>query len=59
MPIGMVDYFGAIYPALLTPIWLFIYILTAIEEEKYLLKKYGKEYEDYMKRVKRIIPFTY
>ncbi|HDO19574.1 MAG TPA: isoprenylcysteine carboxylmethyltransferase family protein, partial [Thermoplasmatales archaeon] len=32
-------------------------IWSVIDEEKYLLKEYGKEYEDYMKEVRwRLIP---
>jgi protein-S-isoprenylcysteine O-methyltransferase Ste14 len=43
----------------LVPSFVFIVltVLTAIEEEKALLEKFGKEYEEYMKKVKwRFIP---
>lgn len=37
--------------------WLFMTILMKNTEEKWLLKTYGKEYEDYCKRVNRCIPW--
>ena len=37
-----------------------LHVLTAIEEEKLLLQKFGKEYEEYMKKVRwRFIPGIY
>jgi len=50
--------FNALYALLLTPLWLFLrYSLAVLEEEK-LLEKYGREYEDYMRKVpRRMIPF--
>jgi len=48
-------------------VWIFIpvlilsilYYLTAIKEEEYLLRKFGKEYEEYIRQVpRRFIPKT-
>ncbi|MFX1364582.1 MAG: methyltransferase family protein [Promethearchaeota archaeon] len=36
-----------------------IYRMRILEEEKILLEKFGKEFEDYKKKTKRLIPFIY
>lgn len=36
--------------------WLFLTILMVLTEEKWLQKEFGKEYEEYKKRVNRCIP---
>lgn len=36
--------------------WIFMTVLMKCTEEKWLLKLYGQEYEDYCKRVNRCIP---
>lgn len=37
--------------------WIYLTVLMKNTEEQWLLKKYGKEYEEYSKRVNRCIPF--
>ena len=46
------------YYLLILPIiyWLFLTILMVLTEEKWLQKEFGKEYEEYKKRVNRCIP---
>lgn len=39
----------------ISSIWIFIYILAPFIEEPWLLKKYGSEYLDYTKRVRRFL----
>ncbi|MEL3906133.1 MAG: isoprenylcysteine carboxylmethyltransferase family protein [Treponema sp.] len=46
-----------IYVLILPPLfWLYLTILMKLTEEKWLLNLYGKEFEDYCKRVNRCIP---
>jgi len=62
----MLAYFGASLclgslPALMVASTLTaLHVLTAIKEEELLLKKFGREYEEYMEKVKwRFIPGVY
>lgn len=41
------------------PIMLFMYLHLAKREEQDMLREFGEEYESYMKRTKRFIPFIY
>jgi len=58
-PLGWSIMFGAICSSLLTPIWLIIYIITTYPEERVLKEMYGDRYEEYKRRVKRIIPYIF
>ena len=62
----MLAYFGASLclgslPALMVASTLTaLHVLTAIKEEELLLKKFGREYEEYMRKVRwRFIPGVY
>jgi len=51
--------FNALYALTLTPLWLFLRYSIALLEEEKLLEKYGQDYAEYMRRVrKRIIPYV-
>jgi len=55
--LGVALWFGNILPVILSIIFSVLLILTALKEEEYLLRKFGKEYEEYMKQVPwRFIP---
>jgi len=43
----------------LTPVWLTYYTIIANIEEKQLTKEFGEEYEEYKRKVKKIIPLVY
>ena len=46
-----------LYLLILPPVyWLYLTIFIKLTEEKWLLNLYGKEFEDYCKRVNRCIP---
>jgi protein-S-isoprenylcysteine O-methyltransferase Ste14 len=36
-----------------------VYVGEVIPEEKYMLQKFGKEYEEYMKETFRFIPYIF
>lgn len=59
----ILGYFGIAFgfvnliPIIIAATLSILLVLTALREEKYLLNKFGKEYEEYMRRVKwRFIP---
>ena len=55
---GMLLFTGNLWLSLFIPLyWLFFTILVKHTEEKWLLNLYGKDYEDYCKRVNRCIPW--
>jgi len=58
-PLGWSLIFGAICSSLLTPIWIIAYDITTRLEEEHLLRAYGEEYEEYRRRVRKLIPFIY
>lgn len=51
--LGILFLFG--FLSMLIPIFIFSYVFynAAVKEEKYLMKKFGKEYKKYMERVPR------
>jgi len=56
--------FCLVFRCIITLIIMFIstfliYRMRIIEEERILLKKFGKEFEDYIKKTKKLIPFLY
>ncbi len=57
MNIGIALAFNSWISLFFAIIFALSWILTALEEEKYLLNKFGREYEEYMKNVRwRLIP---
>jgi protein-S-isoprenylcysteine O-methyltransferase Ste14 len=57
MNIGIALAFNSWISLFFAIIFALSWILTALEEEKYLLNKFGGEYEEYMKNVRwRLIP---
>lgn len=58
--IGFCLVFRSIITLIIMLVYSFlIYRMRIIEEEKILLKKFGREFEDYKKNTKRLIPFLY
>jgi protein-S-isoprenylcysteine O-methyltransferase Ste14 len=56
--------FCFVFRCIITLIIMFIYYflvfrMRIIKEEKILIKKFGKQFEEYKKRTKRLIPFLY
>ncbi|MFX1379579.1 MAG: methyltransferase family protein [Promethearchaeota archaeon] len=56
--------FCLVFRCIITLIIIFIYTflvyrMRIIEEEKILLNKFGKDYEEYKKKTKKLIPFLY
>jgi len=50
-------WWGSLLPLIIAIFFTIAMVFTALEEEKYLLRKFGRDYEDYMKRVKwRFVP---
>lgn len=48
---------GNVYLLILPPLfWLYLTVFIKLTEEKWLLQLYGKEFEDYCKKVNRCIP---
>ncbi|RAK10236.1 protein-S-isoprenylcysteine O-methyltransferase Ste14 [Halanaerobium saccharolyticum] len=57
MEIGITFTFGIMWMFLLVILFTYLHILTSIEEEKLLVKKFNKEYINYMNNVPwRILP---
>jgi protein-S-isoprenylcysteine O-methyltransferase Ste14 len=54
--IGISALFSAWYSLLFTPVLLVIIYLISRKEEEELIKEFGKEYEDYKKKVSMLIP---
>lgn len=48
--------FSALYSLLFTPLMVLLIYLISWKEEKELVREFGKEYEDYKKKVPMIIP---
>lgn len=58
--LGLALFFYSLLALLIAIIAFPIMAVSVIDEEKKLLKQYGKEYEDYMKRVRwRLIPWIF
>ena len=54
---GLGIIYGSIYVYLIViPLFSFIYLSIVVTEENYLKKQFGKEYEEYCKRVPRFLP---
>ncbi|MFW9970935.1 MAG: methyltransferase family protein [Candidatus Odinarchaeota archaeon] len=56
--------FCLVFRCIITLIIMFVYTfliyrMRILEEERILLKKFGKEFEDYKKKTKKLIPFLY
>lgn len=55
--LGFALLWGSLLPVIIAVFISIGYVLTALEEEKYLLEKFGRDYEKYMRDVKwRFIP---
>ncbi|MFX1380399.1 MAG: methyltransferase family protein [Promethearchaeota archaeon] len=54
--IGITILLSAIFSLITTPIIILLNFLISWKEERELIKEFGKEYEDYMKRVPMFIP---
>jgi len=54
--VGISFLLSAWYSLLCTPLMTLLIYLISKKEEKELIKEFGKEYEDYMKRVPMLIP---
>ncbi len=54
--VGISILLSAWYSLLTTPLLIIINYLTSWKEEKELIKEFGKEYEDYKKKVPMLIP---
>ncbi len=55
--IGFSLWWNSIVPLIIALILSILLVVTALEEEKFLLKKFGRVYEEYMRKVKwRFIP---
>jgi len=54
--VGMSILFRAWYSMLFTPVLLVLIYLISKKEEDELIKEFGKEYEDYQKKVPMLIP---
>lgn len=39
--------------------WTILYVIRIPEEEKMMVEEFGQEYEDYMRKTKKIIPWIY
>jgi protein-S-isoprenylcysteine O-methyltransferase Ste14 len=39
--------------------WTILYVIRIPEEEKMMVEEFGQEYEDYMRKTKKIIPWVY
>ncbi len=56
--VGMSILFSACYSLLFTPILIIIIYLISRKEEEELVKEFGKEYEDYRKKVPMLLPVS-
>jgi protein-S-isoprenylcysteine O-methyltransferase Ste14 len=54
--IGISILLSALFSLLITPIIIILNILISWKEEKELIKEFGKEYVDYMKKVPMFFP---
>lgn len=54
--IGISFLFSAGYSLLSTPLMVLIIYIISLKEEKELIREFGKEYEDYKKKVPMLIP---
>ena len=54
--VGISFLLSALYALLSTPLFVLIVYLLSWKEEKELIKEFGKEYEDYKKKVPMIMP---
>jgi protein-S-isoprenylcysteine O-methyltransferase Ste14 len=56
--LGVILFFEAMIPLLYFPISVGLYFIMTVYEEKSLMAEYGREYNEYQKKVrKRIIPY--
>jgi protein-S-isoprenylcysteine O-methyltransferase Ste14 len=54
--LGMVLLLSALYSLLITPLIVIVVYAISRKEEKELIKEFGKEYENYKKKVPMLIP---
>lgn len=58
LSLGMIIEWATLPMLLLFPVMVYMYLRLAKREEQDMLKEFGEEYEEYMKRTKRFIPFV-
>jgi protein-S-isoprenylcysteine O-methyltransferase Ste14 len=59
MLIGTILYYGYLFLLVIFAIVAVTFIWRTKKEEKIMTKLFGKKYQNYMKRTKRLIPFVY
>jgi len=55
--LGFVLWWGSIFPLIIALFFIIMIVFTALEEEKYLQQKFGRDYKEYMEKVRwRFVP---
>lgn len=58
LSLGMIIEWATLPMILMFPIMVYMYVRLAKKEERDMLTEFGAEYEEYMKKTKRFIPFV-